>query len=134
MKMEKINKKRYDELINDLATKLKLDGVKSTYGVPKNGSIIAESLWLQHAIEIKENPLDAEAIVDDLIDSGRTRDKYRNKPFYTLIKKNDNKWVHFWFEKDVEDDFETLITRLIQIIKGNPERKIETLKRIERLK
>ena len=122
--MRNINKKEYDKLISELATKLKNKGIKSVYGVPKNGSIIAESLWLQHAIELKENPDEADAMVDDLIDSGRTRNKYEKykKPFYVLVDKKDNEWIHFWFEKKQDDDAEDLIVRLFENIGENPNR------------
>ncbi len=118
--MRKIGKNEYDGLIDDLAQKIiAKHGVKEIriYGVPKNGSIIAESL--SSKFTVVEYPDEADIIVDDLIDSGKTKRKYDSYmiPFYTLIEKQDKKeWINFWFEKDSDEDAEELVTRQLQMI------------------
>ncbi len=88
------------------------------YGVPKNGSIIAESLSKWNECFIVANPKNANVIVDDLIDSGRTRDKYLkyNKPFMVLLEDKPTEWVHFWFEKEPDTDIEDSVVRILEYI------------------
>lgn len=123
MKEIYIDKKLFDEAIVVLVDRLKKDSIKKIYGVPKNGVIIAMALE-NKGFEIT-NVEDADAIVDDLIDSGRTRDKYKkmypDKPFYTLLEKKDQ-WLAFWFENTKENDDENLIVRQLESIGENPNR------------
>ena len=121
MKEKYISIEEYGNLIKNLAEKLEHNNIKSIYGVPKNGSIIATSLE-QYGFKIETSPDKADAIVDDLIDSGRTRKKYSEKPFYILVEKKDNIWINFWFEKDSTEDAESLIVRQFEKIGENPNR------------
>lgn len=117
--MKTININEYNKLIRALADKIIKHGYNKIYGVPKNGSIIAESLT-KHGLT-NTTLEDCEIVVDDLIDSGKTRKRYITKPFYTLIEKKDE-WIHFWFEKSIENDAEDLITRQLEMIGENPNR------------
>jgi GTP cyclohydrolase I len=67
----------------------------------------------------------ADCFVDDLIDSGRTRDIYKEMypetPFAVLIQKN-GEWIHFWFEKEFKQDAEELVIRTIEMMGDNPAR------------
>jgi len=89
------------------------------YGVPRGGAIIAQMLPPEM---IAETPEEADCILDDLIDSGRTRDEYREKyakPFVALYDKiNDpklrGKWIQFPWEESAERDVESHMTRVIQ--------------------
>ena len=121
--MIEITKYEYDLFIKKLGRKI-VDQNKSrrkliVYGIPKNGSIVAESLT-KHGFNITEDPYEADIFVDDLIDSGRTKIKYTekyNKPFYVLVeKKKKNDWIHFWFEKDVDTDAEDIVVRQLEMI------------------
>jgi len=87
------------------------------YGVPRGGQIVAGMTG--RAVDKIE---DADIIIDDLIDSGATEERYKkyNKPFVALIDKRielKNQWLVFPWEikdKDTEETVEDNITRLLQ--------------------
>lgn len=120
--MKYISIEEYNKLMDELADRI--ESHETIYGIPKNGSIIAEGLsW--RGYKITDNPDKATIFVDDLIDSGKTRDeylkRYPSKLFLTLIEKNDE-WIQFWFEKKVSDDEQTVVTRMLEHIGENPKR------------
>ena len=101
----------------------RLDKSLKYYGVPRGGQYIAALL----------NPVDtideADIIIDDLIDSGNTRDGFSkyNKPFVGLFDKQKedelkNKWLVFpWEDKNevpVEDNF----VRILEYLGEDPNR------------
>jgi len=104
---------------------------KKYYGVPRGGSYIAAML------NPVDNPEEADIIVDDLIDSGETRDKYcmkyPDKPFIALIDKQAEgitEWVSFPWEKQDESEVESNVKRIIQHFdNGNREGLQETPRR-----
>ena len=86
------------------------------YGVPRGGQIVAGILG--SAVDKVE---DCDIIVDDLIDSGATLERYKkyNKPFEALIDKRieyNNEWLVFPWEikEDGEETVEDNVTRLLQ--------------------
>jgi GTP cyclohydrolase IA len=87
------------------------------YGVPRGGQIIAG--MTSRAVDKIE---DADVIIDDLIDSGATYERYKkyNKPFVALIDKRkelQGEWLVFpWEAKegDTEETVEDNVTRLLQ--------------------
>ena len=86
------------------------------YGVPRGGQIVAGLTG--NAVS---SPEEADYIVDDLIDSGRTekkwKEKYPNKPFYALYDKRIEKdlgWLEFPWEETGERDAEDSVARLLQ--------------------
>ena len=86
------------------------------YGVPRGGQIIAGLTG--NAVDTPEQ---ADYIVDDLIDSGRTamkwKDKYPDIPFVALWNKIDEKdlgWLEFPWEESAERDAEDSVARLLQ--------------------
>ena len=131
--MKHINKEKYDELIDIMSKKI----IGNVYGVPKNGSIIAESLSKYPDITLVEKPEDADFIVDDLIDSGRTKKRFEKytAPFVAMIDKNNTEWISFWFEKDKVDEDEDLVARMIETIGENPNREglIDTPRRVVKM-
>jgi hypothetical protein len=92
------------------------------YGVPRGGQYLAAML----------NPVDTieqcDIIIDDLIDSGKTREDYKqyNKPFKALFDKQEeidlkDKWIVFpWENKNesVEDN----VVRIFQYLGEDPNR------------
>lgn len=87
------------------------------YGVPRGGVIVA-GLTGNPTNNIEE----ADVIIDDLIDSGKTMERYakHNKPFIALIdkrfEKNDD-WLVFPWESKEQDTTETVednVRRLLQ--------------------
>ena len=121
----------------------------SIYGIPRGGVPLAVALSLQFGIPIVEKPEDGTIIVDDIIDSGKTRNKYPNHDFICLHMKADadisacsgrtyavhkdvNDWIVYFWEKDTKGSIEDTIIRQIQCIGDNPNREglLETPKRI----
>ena len=109
----------------------KLDKSKKYYGVPRGGQYISAMLNPVDTIE------ECDIIIDDLIDSGKTRENYSQykKPFIGLFDKTTeedlkNKWLVFpWELKEeaVEDNF----CRILQYLGEDPTREglLETPKR-----
>lgn len=132
------------ELIPPPANGIRVAPVIKIYGVPRGGIPVTYLLKAQgpNHIVIVDNPLEADIIVDDIIDSGSTRDNFTaitNKPFYALIDKitnPDGKWYVFpWEEKAGEEEgVEANVTRILQYIGEDPARGglIETPKRFSK--
>tara|TARA_B100000131_G_scaffold70767_1_gene67146 strand:+ start:17417 stop:18274 length:858 start_codon:yes stop_codon:yes gene_type:complete len=103
--------------------KYKITNSKKIYGVPKNGMIIAGFF----GCKIVHNPEEADFIVDDIIDSGKTKKRFKKlfpkKKFIPLFEKDKkNKWINFPYEKNTKEDHEDLIVRLLQVIGEDPTR------------
>jgi GTP cyclohydrolase I len=97
------------------------------YGVPKGGMIAAG--FLERA---KRTPFPEKAniILDDLVDSGKTKawymQKYPQAEFVPLVKCEPGEWIIFPWEKEhpsgQNDSIQENITRLIQFIGEDPNR------------
>lgn len=85
------------------------------YGVPRGGVPVAYALAAYEPyLRIVDDPAEASVIVDDIVDSGATRARYKQlypgKRFFALYDKSeflDGEWVVFPWENDpgtVEDD------------------------------
>jgi len=94
-----------------------LDLSKNYYGVPRGGAIIAGMTG--KAVETIE---EADIIIDDLIDSGKTKEKYKslypNKEFIGLFDKSKeykNEWLVFPYEiNDTQKDLEDNVVRILE--------------------
>lgn len=100
------------------------------YGIPRGGIYVA--LALQKAICKKYNRTvivtsdieEADFIIDDIVDSGKTKAKYRELtehrlPFFALIEKQkgDNSWYVFpWETANKETGPQSNIARIIEFI------------------
>jgi GTP cyclohydrolase I len=100
-------------------------GGLTVYGVPRGGAIVAGLLAARcSTVKITEDPSQAEAILDDIIDSGRTREQYGKLapgvPFVALVDKRkqlDLGWVVFpWERRDETSDIEDTVVRQLQFI------------------
>lgn len=111
------------------------------YGVPRGG--IAAAYEVSRMIpnsEVVYDPVIADVIVDDIVDSGRTRDqytdRYSNKPFHALFNKSDMRWSGQWlimpWETDELGSAEDIIIRLLEFIGEDPRRDglIDTPRRV----
>lgn len=87
------------------------------YGVPRGGQYIAALL------NPVDTPEEADYIIDDLIDSGATRDrylaKYPDKKFFALFDKTKDPsiagvWLRFPWEKSGDTEIEENVTRILQ--------------------
>jgi GTP cyclohydrolase I len=105
------------------------------YGVPRGGAILAALTGRE-----VDSPDEADFILDDIIDSGKTRDYWRNlypaKPFFGLIDKSSIHkqmgWVQFPWEHDGARDIEDTVIRQLEFIGEDVTRDglIETPKRV----
>lgn len=112
------------------------------YGVPRGGipvALMLEKIICKRGFEcsIVENPEDATFIVDDIVDSGRTLQKYaenyRQALIFPLYIANEGEWLVFPWEKGVEDNGpEENVVRLMQYIGEDVNREglVETPSRV----
>jgi len=130
-----------DEIFFNTMKKTKPSSIK-LYGVPRGGipAAFAVANQLREIYiysTIVDDPNEADAIIDDLIDSGRTRERYQAKPFYALFDKRrmqDKPWLVMpWEATEEHDESATdIVTRLLQYIGEDPDREglKETPKRV----
>ncbi len=116
--------------IKERIKSLKLNPKLKYYGVPRGGQSIAALL------NPVDTPEEADIIIDDLIDSGATKDKYiieYGKPFiglYDKQKEGIENWLEFPWEVKGEIDVEQHMSRVIQYFdNGNREGLRDTPKR-----
>lgn len=113
------------------------------YGIPRGGIPAAYAIAAADSrIEIIDLPHEADVFLDDVIDSGATRekwlDRYPTKPFFALVDKPSSNgrspWVVWPWEADLEGSFEGNITRMLQFIGEDPARGglVETPRRVAR--
>lgn len=112
-------------------------GIKKIFGIPKNGLIVA---FLLKDFEVVFDPEEADAIVDDIIDSGKTFEKYsgikvalfgkKYSPKIDFIAEIKEGWIDIPWEKE-EKTGEEGILRIIEQIGENPNREglLDTPKR-----
>lgn len=93
-------------------------------GVPAALALLGTSLSLM----LVDTPEKADFILDDLIDTGATANRFRGteKPFFALIDKrmwaHGNDWVVWPWEGDASTGIEDHVRRLIQYIGDDPTR------------
>jgi GTP cyclohydrolase IA len=102
------------------------------YGVPRGGVPTALALVNALAAEfpgvhLVDDPDFADVIVDDIVDSGKTRDRYLTrypgKPFYALIEATGaSPWYVFPWENSTIGSAEDIVIRLLQFIGEDPKR------------
>lgn len=112
------------------------------YGVPRGGAIVAGIAQATNAgLRVTDDPELADVIVDDIIDSGRTKRRFQeahpDKEFIALVDKGrladaELGWVVFpWEDRDDTADIEDSVVRLLEWIGEDPTRDglVETPKR-----
>jgi len=93
------------------------------FGVPRGGVSAALAIGNHIWINLVDNAKDADIIIDDLIDSGRTLEHWvstTGKPFVALLDKREpewaGKWVVFPWEGTSESSIEDNIVRILQFV------------------
>ena len=108
-------------------------GPVKLYGVPRGGIPAAYILQgklrgMGMSAHVVEHPLHASVIVDDILDSGHTRDRFEAQypvPFVTLFQAEPARWLVFPWEQTLEQTDESatdIVTRLLQFIGEDPSR------------
>ena len=114
-----------DELVKGLAARLPAGS--RCWGVPRGGSVVAALLRSNHGISITADWTEATIAVDDIIDSGRTEQyvwKRHGLKVEALIVKETNDWIVFpWEGTELSEDAENTVTRFLQQIGENPNRR-----------
>lgn len=118
----------------------KQTGPLKAYAVPRGGVPAAYAIGQHYPLTLVDNPDEAQVIIDDIVDSGDTqarwKERYPGIPFLPLIDKREtnyqNQYVIFPWEENAEGSFADNITRLLQYIGENPKRGglLETPKRV----
>lgn len=92
------------------------------YGVPRGGiyaALLVKAAWPE-GVQLVDSVEAADCCVDDIIDSGATRDRYLGpgRPFFALFtKKADEGWYIFpWEQAAPEKDGEDCYRRLIEMV------------------
>jgi GTP cyclohydrolase I len=119
--------------VYDFINTLPIGANTRVFGIPRGGAILAG--LTKRAISNVEY---ADFIVDDIIDSGTTAEKYKkyNKKMYFMIDKRKdeykNKWIKMPWEQDGETDIQDHIIRIIEYIGDDAHRDglIETPQRM----
>jgi GTP cyclohydrolase I len=118
--------------------------VVKAYPVPRGGihalALVREatrSCSRPFKIEVVESLEEADVVVDDIIDSGATMERFSSKPFYALIDKRVGEsrwWVFPWERMSNEDGPEENIRRIIEYVGDDPNREglLETPSRVIR--
>lgn len=119
------------------------------FGVPNGGipaaqavrAALIETMYERERIDLVETPEAATVIVDDIIDSGDTRERHAKygKPFFALVDKPKEgllgTWVSFPHERMIrEDGPQDAVRRILQYIGEDPTREglLETPDRVVR--
>lgn len=122
-----------DQLARECAARIRLKVIPETrrefnpiltYAVPRGGIPAALAVGQHIPIELVGDPKRAEIIIDDLIDSGKTMERFQAKPFFALLDKRSWAWGEDWvvwpWEAGANGDIEDNIRRLLQFIGDNP--------------
>lgn len=97
------------------------------YGIPRGGAVLAGILEAKFGCVAMDDPNKADVIVDDIVDSGATKDRYEKtfkKPVWALIQKEaKTDWFVFpWEGSDPLKDIEDSVIRQLQFIGEDPTR------------
>lgn len=99
--------------------------VPKLYGVPRGGISAVLAISGHMSVELVDDPTQCDVIVDDLIDSGRTKEKfireYPDKPFVALLDKSEDRWkgqwiIWPWEQGSSHASIEDNIVRLLQFV------------------
>lgn len=127
------------EMQNRILTKLASYDTIKVYAVPTGGVNAMLALFAldgANKFHVTEDWTQADVIVDDLIDTGRTMERFGDHYFEALIDKrtwaHGDDWIVWPWEGDAVGGIEDNITRLLQYVGEDPNRGglLETPKRV----
>lgn len=105
---------------------LGIDPQERVFGIPRGGMVVAGLTG-----SATDTPESATVFVDDIVDSGRTRDRwlarFPDRQFLALVDKQgadrDLGWVVFpWEHRDTTQDGEDVVARMLEFIGEDPTR------------
>ncbi len=121
----------------------------TVFGIPRGGIHIAQMLAKANGCTLEDNPANADWIIDDIVDSGRTKgrwmERYQDAAFWAPYDKIARKelrgvWVEFpWEQHDNERQAEDSAARLIEALgidlnaegmKETPDRLVRALREL----
>lgn len=126
-----VSLEKFNNLCRKMCHRINATKYKYVFGVPRGGLLVAQYV-VTHISGLTQvdslegiNPKNV-LIVDDLIDSGKTKEKYPLYDFIVLINKQTDeefkgKWIEFFYEKTDIDD-EDIVTRMLERIGEDPTR------------
>lgn len=124
----------------DLILSYRMGGPTRVWGVPRGGIPVAYLIHGMDRIAVVTSLSDTDVVVDDVIDSGRTKSLYLGKPFFALAdfleeKKKDGEWLVFPWEQGVngkDQSADDIVIRLLEYIGEDPKRGglLETPRRV----
>lgn len=115
-------------MVEDIGSKIR--GIPKVYGIPRGGIPVAY-LCAARGCFVVNTPCDADILVDDLVDSGKTKETWTHNtkmPFFALCDymdppKQKGEWIVFpWEEGSAVSNEEDLVLRLLQYIGEDPAR------------
>jgi GTP cyclohydrolase I len=120
------------DLLDERAQQLahRIPAASKIYAVPRGGLFALALLQKFKSVRIVFDPAEADFILDDLVDSGATKQKYAcyAKPFLTLIDKQEKDsglrgvWLEFPWETEEPAGGEDNVRRILQIVGEDPNR------------
>ena len=87
--------KSFDSAVKLAVSKYKDQKFVGVYGIPRGGLCLAVAIRHHLKIPLLDLPQDNSLIVDDIYDSGKTLEKYKNYKncsYFVLISKQDPTW------------------------------------------
>ena len=107
------------------------------YGVPQGGIPLALELSRELGLPLVSSPSgsgDSCLVVDDIVDSGTTRNKYKEHSFAAIHRKphailegetvfflhETSDWIIYWWEGDQERSIEGAVIRMMEYIGESP--------------
>lgn len=114
-------------------------GFGRVFGIPKGGYYIAYLIESMSLGRVVDDPAVADSIVDDIIDSGETVEKWKkrfphNHIYVPFSKIDPNIWYVFPWEGHKEIKGREIVTRILEYIGEDPKREglVETPDRVVR--
>ena len=138
-KIQKLTWENVQEKVFELRKPILNDPeLKFVYGVPRGGIPIAIMIsnFIKHLTlitSLAKLPKNQVIIVDDIIDSGATKQRYQGYKFIAAYQGEKNIWLEFpWETMTNESPASDAVTRIIELIGEDPKREglIETPKRV----
>lgn len=112
------------EMVRELVGRHTAGNLPFVYGVPRGGNYIA-AILAGMGFPVTDKLQEAEVIVDDIVDSGRTRERYLEQAHGALFLaayQQEDDWLVFPWETDEQEGGEDNVVRILQAVGEDPTR------------